>query len=363
MAPLTRFSLYPIGRVSIGPPRGIDDEDFDRALLPFKIVPAVHIEDVSSLIRKGDFDIHKPGLGEYRFQELERIKYAIIHRYPQHGPDPDTGEFLVDADQTNRSRKIVQEIAACLRIVRPVSVHADFCEGSVADNGELYHIAFNEPEPNSSLPIIQRHFAIRNKDMQELRFYAPLFMSALAGPYWKFRMAVQMYDTGYFENHWKVRFFLWTSALEALFTSQNPNRQHSGSLVAKERIKELLGANTSLYPPGELPRLNVDPGLTVAKVLDEIYCLRNHIAHGDKIPDYYYQTTGREDVDGHLVRIDMLMENISFIVRKSILKVIENNLLIHFQDAASSEAYFDSLQLTKKPIETRLRGYSFSCPS
>lgn len=363
MSPLTKFSFYPIGRLSIGPPRGMEDEDFDLKL-PFEILPDVQIEDVSSLIRKGEFDIHKPGLGEYRIRELERIKYAIIHRYPQHGLDPDTGKYLVDTGQTNRSRKLVQEMAACLRIIRPVTVYADFCEGEVADNGELYNFAFNEPEPNFSLPINQRLFAFRNEDVQLLRSYAPLFRSAMVGSFWKFRMAVQMYDTGYFQtDHWKIRFFLWTSVLEALFTSQNPNREHSGSRVAKERIKEMLGPGTSVYPPEELSRLEANPSLTVADVLDEIYCLRNHIAHGDMIPGHYFQTTGRSSLNGPLVRIDMLIENISFIVRRSLLKIMKDNLLAHFRDAASSEAYFDTLQLTNSAISMRFGRSTFTCPS
>lgn len=341
----------------------MDDDDFDLSLLPFGVVPDVHIEDVSGLIRAGEFDIHKPVLGEYRVGELERIKYAIIHRYAQHGTNPETGRYLVDAEQTERSRKLVHEIAACLRIIRPVTVRADFCEGSVADNGELYHIGFNEPEPNFSLPINQRLFAFRNEDIRMLSIYAPLFRLAMSGPFWKFRMAVQMHDTGYFQtNNWKIRFFLWTSALEALFTSQNANREHSGSRVAKERIKEMLGANTSVYPPEELCRLNPNPNLTVADSLDEIYCLRNHIAHGDKIPNYYYQTTGRPDLNGSLVRIEMLIENISFIIRRSLLKIMKNNLLTHFQDAASSEAYFGRLGLTRTAIGRRVGRSAFTCP-
>ena len=60
-------------------------------------------------------------------------------------------------------------------------------------------------------------------------------------------------------------------------------------MVAKERVKFLLGATAPIYPPGEYMDLDPDPGLTVAVVIDEIYCLRNHIAHGDKLPDYYYE--------------------------------------------------------------------------
>jgi hypothetical protein len=361
MSHLTRFSLYPIGSVARGRPIGVEDESFDLGLLPFETVKDVHIEDVSPLIRKGDFDVHRPGIGEYRIQELEGIKYAIIHRHPQHGPDSETGEYLVDGAQKERSRKLVREIAACLRIIRPIANSAQFCEGEVTSSGELCNIGFDEPIPSFSLPINQRQFSLRNDDAKALRSYAPLFIAALAGSFWKFRMAVQLYDTGYFQHeHDKIRFFLWTSALEALFTSHNS--EHTGSLVAKERIKAHLGASCPIYPQGELVSLVPDPGLTIAGIVDEIYCLRNHIAHGDKVPDYYWQFEGRVDLDGHLSRTDMLIEAISFIVRRSLLLILKNNLLNHFQDAASSEAYFGSQQLTKKEIKNRLGKRPYVCP-
>jgi hypothetical protein len=363
MSDLTRFSLYPIGRVARGRPHGFEDETFDLGLLPFEIVKDVHIEDVSSLIRKGDFDIHKPGIGEYRIQELERIQYAIIHRYPQHGPDPETGQFLVDADQAERSRRLVRLIAACLRIIRPITTRVQLCEGKVSGNGELYHIAFDEPIPTFSLPTNQRQFSLRNDDAEALRLYGPLFIAAMAGSFWKFRMAVQMYTTGYFQDEdWRIRFFLWTSALEALFTSQN--QEHKGGPVAKERIKAHLGASSPIYPRGELVSHVPDPGMTVADIVDEIYCLRNHIAHGDRVPDHYWQATGRADLDGgNLSRTETLIEAISSIVRRSLLRILRDNLLSHFQDDASSEAYFTSLHLTKTDIRRRVRGTSYTCPA
>jgi hypothetical protein len=362
MCDLTRFSMYPIGRIARGAYAGGDE--FDLSLLPIEVLRDVHIEDVSSLIRMGDFDIHKSNVGEYRFRELERIKYAIIHRYPQNGPDPDTGRYLVDTDQTERSRKLVSDITACLRIIRPITTRAQFCEGKVSDDGQLYDIAFNEPVPEFSLPENQSRFGLRNVDTEELRFYAPRFINAMNQPFWKFRMAVQMYNTGYFEHEdWKMRFFLWTSALEALFTSQNSDRQHSGSLVAKERIKDHLGASSLLYPHGELLSLEPIPTLQISDVIDEIYCLRNHIAHGDKVPDYYFQETGRENLNGDLNRVHMLTEAISFIVRRSLLKILKDDLLKHFQDGASSEAYFSARDLTKNAIKKSVKKAPFICPA
>ena len=179
------------------------------------------------------------------------------------------------------------------------------------------------------------------------------------GANWKYRMAVQMHEAGHFQNtDWKARFFLWSSALESLFTSQTNNRQHAGSFVASERIKFLLGENASIYPAGELTSLQTNPNLTVGSVIREIYCLRNHIAHGDKVPDYYFQQVGREDFDGELPRWAMLVEAISFIVRQSLLTILKQGIVCHFEDGPSSESYFAAHRLTKRDLGTN----NYRCP-
>jgi hypothetical protein len=64
MKKLTRFSLVPIGYLASGPKTGgAQDDDFDLGLLPFEVVPHVFIENVSSLIREGEFDIHASATG------------------------------------------------------------------------------------------------------------------------------------------------------------------------------------------------------------------------------------------------------------------------------------------------------------
>lgn len=186
----------------------------------------------------------------------------------------------------------------------------------------------------------------------------------MAGNFWKFRMAIDMYQSGFFQqSHWKARFFLWTAALESLFTSQSRGGQHSGSMVAKERVKFLLGATTPVYPPGEFMDLDPDPGLTVADVIDEIYCLRNHTAHGDKLPDLYYEAAGRPDFQGSsVVKGEMLLEAISSIIRQCLLKILKENLIHHFADATSSEAYFTASNLTKAELKKAYPNYSHACP-
>jgi hypothetical protein len=151
----------------------------------------------------------------------------------------------------------------------------------------------------------------------------------------------------------KVRFLLWVSALEALFTTQSRGGQNSGKLVAGERIKHLIGSSASVYPAGELTSGQPNPSLTVSDVIGDTYCLRNHIAHGDKLPNYYWARTGRSNFTEQILKIEELIEALSYILRRSLLTILKNGLLCHFADQASSEAYFGGLGLTKQLIKNR----------
>jgi hypothetical protein len=356
---MEQFCLYPIERTARAFPIGVDDEDFDATILPINVIEGATIEDVSSLINAHEFEIFRPPLGTDAVRNLERIKYAIIHRFPDHDVDS-SGNFIAGPELLERSQNIVAEIAACLRLIRPTSQHTQMCWGDIKNDGTLYNIAFNNPLDFVDAPQNQKLFRVRTSDLHELIFYAPLFRAAMHGPNWKYRMAVQMHEAGHFQNtNWKARFFLWTSALESLFSSQTRDRQHAGSLVASERVKFLLGENSPIYPPGELTSLQKNPNLTVGAVIRELYCPRNHIAHGDKVPDCYFMQLGRDDFDGGVPRWAMLVEAINFIVRQSLLTILKQGIVHHFEDGPSSQSYFTIHRLTKRDLGRD----SYRCPN
>jgi hypothetical protein len=61
-------------------------------------------------------------------------------------------------------------------------------------DGKFAHFHFDNPV--TFLPN-QKFFGVRTKDLHDLRTYAPLFHAALAGTFWKFRMAIDMYQSGF----------------------------------------------------------------------------------------------------------------------------------------------------------------------
>ncbi len=357
-SPPKRFSFYPIERVAYGAHRGGgDDDDFDPSILPFDLGDEITIEDVSGLIPDDEFEVYKPGMGSHVHDHLQRIKYALVHRFAEHEYNEATRHLTTESELVFRSRRIIRETAACLRLIRPTSQYLHLFEGRIDDNGMFAQIGLDTPVDFISNPINQRHFGFRTKDADALRRFAPLFHSGMAGEFWKFRMSVHMHESGCFQHYdWKAKFFLWTTAVEALFTTQ----ANQGSLVATERIKFFLGEKRSIYPPGELMSLYPNPNLTVGDVIGELYCLRNHIAHGDRVPDYYKLKDGRPSLAHFgepIPKTEMLFEAISFIIRYSLLKVLSDNLLDHFSSNTTADVYFarhglarDDLRTTKKKI-------------
>ena len=102
--------------------------------------------------------------------------------------------------------------------------------------------------------------------------------------------------------------------------------------------------------------------MTVGKVLDQIYCLRNHIAHGDRVPNYYFETPARQAINGPVMKKEVLTEAISSIVRQCIIAILDKNLLLHFASDATAETYFSKLGLTNALLGNRKRR-RFKCPS
>ena len=116
-----------------------------------------------------------------------------------------------------------------------------------------------------------------------------------------------------------------------------------------------LGAETSIYDPGDVPKLLSQPKIAVKDVVDRLYKVRNFIAHGDKIPDQFFEEKLRQGFNEELNVLDVLTEAASFIIRRSLLKILRRGLLAHFADAAAADAYFGNAGLTLSNLKKRAK--------
>jgi hypothetical protein len=124
------FSLYVL--YNLGRPQ-LDDEPFDLTCLPFDIADGVRIEDVSGFLRADAFDCVTPYMGTLAVKELRRTRYALVHRYER---QPIIANGEVGEQQRNEASEIlVKNIAACLRLIRPMREFASVMYGKVREDG------------------------------------------------------------------------------------------------------------------------------------------------------------------------------------------------------------------------------------
>lgn len=332
-----RVTLYPLAGLT----GSWEDEPFAESQLPATIVTGVTIENVTSMFKDDTWDFFEEEMSKRDMEVLRRIKCAIVHRYPssKYG----SGEL------EQQSAQLIHNIAACLRLIRPMRQYALIINGPLQEDGTIQVQSFEHPIHLMEVPQIQKGFLLRNRDVAELQSIAKDFLNAMAGEYWKFRMPVSLYEAGHFQDRfWKSRFVVWSSAIEAIFTSQTHDREHSGSKVAKARIRWFLGGGTKIYAPGDVPSFAPQPQPTIDSVLDDLYEVRNCIAHGDRVSDrFFVQTfTGVENTN----RLAILEEAASFIVRASLLKILKHNLLNHFKGGPESQSYFRANGLIRSKL-------------
>jgi hypothetical protein len=331
-----RIALYPILSIAAD----WDDEPFDRSVLPVQIVPAVTLEDAKSLFREDQFDWLTHHLSKQELDTLKSIRYrlAIVHRYQPDEYDSGRGG---KADQ--KAEVLVRNVAACLRLIRPTGQTAGFMRGTERKDLTFQEDHFENPTAFVNVPDVQKLFSLRNRDVTRLQTIAQKFLDAMSGEFWKFRMSVELHEAGHFSHtFWKARFSLWCSALEALFTSNTPD--HKGSLVARERIKWFLGSQTLIYPAGDIPSIAEQSSLTIEDIIEDLYELRNSVAHGDKTAARFYKDK-RQSLNESVPLVEVLHEAASLIIRASLLKILEDNLLQHFANGPASDSYFGSQDL------------------
>lgn len=338
-----KFNLYPIYALSLDPP-------FDLTTLPFLIAENVYIEEVNGRFREDCFDLWREAIGTQAFRALTHIRFALVHRYDV-TPGRNLTGVQLEGQIDQHSQNMLRSLDACLRLIRPMRQAASLIWGDVRDQDGTFAVRGFETPPLDfiDVPEAQKLNRLRNRDAADLRTHAPIFLKAMRGEFWKFRMAIQFHQLGHFQPlDWKARYLLWCSAIESLYTSHSP--EHRGSLVAKSRIRYFLGDETQIYEPSH--PWDTPQTLRIKDILDDLYEQRNYIAHGDKIPDAFFNEIARHGIAGPVRKPEMLLEAASFIIRTSLLKILREDLLSHFVDAGPAEMYFAARNLTKSALQT-----------
>ncbi|MGD0842567.1 MAG: hypothetical protein ABSA32_15565 [Candidatus Acidiferrales bacterium] len=225
--------------IQLIPLERIREPVFDVSQLPFDITTGVEVADVSSLLPPSDFEHMKTDVGLHQLRYFtSKTKHGIVHRYYL--------PFPHDDPESKNKEELLNNTFCLLRLIRPHrrcgSVRRNLEGGVIGATGLTTF-----PHDTIDVPEALKLFAVRNRDLEELRRLLPIFLNAMQGPYWPFRMATQYYYMGYEVNDWKGRYLYWGSAaLHALYSHR-----------AKElvpRVKAFLGENTLYIRSGRAAR-------------------------------------------------------------------------------------------------------------
>ena len=305
-----------------------DGTGFDLTMLPIRIAEDVTLEDISDLLPKDSFSTWKGFIGADDFERLERIRFALVRRF-----DP-------SADSAQLPGKI-QNVMACLRLIRPMREHLGLFHGRLRKDGSIAIESFSSPYSVDNVPELEKLFALRTEDARKLQEIAPYFLEVQRRKWWKIIMAVEFYQAGFFQtNYWKARYSLRCSSIEAIFGSSALRK----SRVTKDRIMKFLGPDTCIYEPGDIPdHLPQAPEITVRSVIEDLFEVRHCIAHGDRIPDRYFEGEKRAGVHGSLPLMAVLDEAASAIARRGILKIMEQKVGHEFECSQTADQFFNKI--------------------
>lgn len=327
MATKIAFQLIPLDRLSRQP--------FEFSQLPFSIMPCVEVADVSDLLPPTMFEHLRAEVGRHRMQFSDgTVKHALVHRYD----DPPVAATHEESERIGkRNDELLNEVFACSRIVRPTRRHGSVT-GYLSADGSVDGRNFTYPDSALDVPEALRLFAFRNRDLQELRALVGPFLRAMHGEYWPFRMAVQYYYMGYEVNDWKGRYLCWgSSALHALYSPS------SEKLL--RRIRVFLGEGTPIYAPEDHLEFEFEKPnpTTIGDVIEDINEVRNCIAHGERIPDKYFEAgAGRNDSGRQVNYISVLDDALAFIVRETLRRILADDLLDGFTSRRGVSVFWKS---------------------
>ena len=314
------------------------DEDRVTIPLPFEIMSGVTIEDISSWLNDESLGWVSSQLGIYQTETLKNVRFALVHRYFDESSVKGTDEDV-------ESEKLVRNLVELMHIIRPMRQRTSIVHAELREDNRIRVVGMDIPN-ELEVPEVQKLYHLRDKDLLLLKHLAPIFIEAMQRKALKFVSSVFYHAMGRLLAYGNARYLLWCSAIEALYTSHSFD--HQGKLVATERIKWFLGSNTSIYEAGDIPDfIPNQPTISIGNVVGRLYDVRNYIAHGDIIPKEYFVKKMREGVAGEVATIEVLGEAASFIARQSLLRILKEGLLHHFENAATADAYFAAQELTK----------------
>lgn len=317
------------------------------------------IENVSPMITPKTFSLWKKNchITKDTADALDNVKYAIVHRYSS----PTERNTELD----HRSTDLVNMAVACLALVRPTRRnHAMNVPGVIRPDGTLDPHGFSATHDPADVPEIQKLFTVRKRDIDLLSSVLPEFIQLyrkdgrgrIRDEYEPLRMAAQLYEQAYAISYWKARHILWWSAIEALYgDNEYAATARIYAFFGNKRLED--GYRRPIYENNDIPSCYAptpDCIHTLGKMVPLIYKVRNASAHGQRVRDTHFIPVAHP-FGQSVSEIDVLAEAATFIIRKTVIGILQQGLREKFKDRDAQESFWlYEYGLDKKQSKKRL---------
>lgn len=287
----------------------------DRGLtVPITISDDLVVDTVEGILRPDHFDLWHDYVAKKERDKLASTKTGLIHRFSS---EEHVGKREVD------SAGRIYKTFLLLRLIRPTrerysNIQVDLRSGAANVFGFTQPMAFpNTPNTQTFNMFHEKHFI-------ELSRLLPKFLHfSISAPRNLIR-AVRMFESGYSEiDDPLLQFVTWIIGVESVFSEDQRQVQYPELI---RRITGLLGMETDIYSESEFGLFPERPApVTLDAVLPDIIELRNRVVHGVGAHPAFDDRKVSSPATGETIHyVDVLREAASFILRKLVLRAIED---------------------------------------
>lgn len=305
---------------------------------PFAILPNVFLADLRQQMKNLDLTLwSREYLSKHDVEKMQGWRYALIHRYSE--------EEYMHGEGELQSRDLLHKVFLGLRIVRPSKTPYQYLHARVKPDGSFDPSGFSRAEMPLTVFPCDSWAPVRRKDAELLRAITPNLLRVYETKCQSVRRAVNILEMGYISQFPDVKQLLWVTGLETLFTSAKFN----GAPVLIRRLRQFLGSKTRVYEQANFAAQVAVPSLKLKDVLEDIYLVRNRLAHGEWIPESFMTRPGY--ALGAKSYADILLEATGIVLRMALIKILNESLLETFGDKDRLDGYFLALN---QPRENRM---------
>jgi hypothetical protein len=306
MEAITKFrnaSIIPVSQVAW-------DLQLDR---PFQVDTSLTFENAAGLLKPEMFDLWRELVPKRERDDLSSVRFALMHRFGS-------------TDYVGREEALSDEYAykvfLCLRLIKPTKSVFQRIQVRLLDNDKLEVTGFQHPGIWPNIPDFESINDVDLEDVKRLKALLPTFLTlASSGPE-NIRRAVRHFNVGYTElQDPTTQIVLWMMGIEALFGSEHDSLQRE---VLFRRLDDSVGLQTDIYDSSPMREYIGQKSFKVGDLVGDLVTLRDRLVHGQWVPPEWKGMEGRNGLISAIPYPDVLREAASFILRKAILKYLED---------------------------------------